>query len=248
MAARSVVDGQTGVQLPSPTLMSKELIVPEGTNIIINDTVFSDREIGRIFECLGPVILTKWIILNAEELTCNLAPQIVSGITLLFPGEGSQFIKLQLSLPGIDIPTQRIFERNKPTVCNIEIPETLVNTVVENPFSPIGIVDDVVASGQTIQQIRKSLEFKVCDRGINPKIQWGCFTWLRQKRANTEGFLMRAYIEYSKKSGIPAVNSFSTFLQDTEKGYTVTKGYALRYFSGYEQSFYDFIKGLKNRI
>lgn len=226
--------------------MSQELNVPENTNIIINDTAFSDREIGRIFVRLNPVVLTKWIILNAEELTYNLAPLITSGITLLFPGEGSKFIKSQLSLQGIDIPTLRIFERNKPTECIVNTPNELVETVVSDPFSMIGIVDDVVASGQTIQEIKRSLEFRVNTCGTDPKIQWGCFTWLRQKRADTEGFLMSTCIDYSKKSGRVAVNSFSTFLLDTEKGYAVTKGYALRYFSGYERLFYDFINGLKN--
>ena len=111
-------------------------MVPDGTNIIINDTQRKDIDVRCLFARLYRVSLAQWLILGAEELNAILAPKIATtDALLLFPGYGSQPIKYSLSLNGFDVGSKRSFVKGKPINKSIEIDPCLVYYRNASPVS-----------------------------------------------------------------------------------------------------------------
>jgi len=226
--------------------MFTELKVPESTNIIINDTPIVDSNVRYAFARLKNTALASWIILSSAELNTDLLPKITTDILLLFPGNGSQYIKSELALEGIDIGTEREFIRNKPTNCRVAIPDNLIESI-GNQRCQVAIVDDVVASGLTINTIRKSIEYKIWMSGFEPRIAWVCIPWLLQKLAIgkiDQAIKVNPCVVYSRDSSKVSVNSLSTLLEDSPKGTIVRKTYATKYFTN-GKGFLDSLTGLK---
>ena len=223
-----------GVRFSSPTLMLNELMVPDGTNVIINDTQRKDIDVRCLFARLYRVSLAQWLILGAEELNVILAPKIATtDALLLFPGYGSQPIKYSLSLNGSDIGSKRSFVMGKPISCDITVPDILIQTIKKGGRR-VAIIDDVVSTALTINTIRKTVEQKVVG------ISWFCFPWLMKKSADVnKSIKIDPCLVYYRNASPVSVNRLSRLLEDTPKGKGTRRVYAVKYFSNGERFICD---------
>ncbi len=221
-----------GVQLPSPAPMSNELIVPEGTNLIINDTPYPDDSVRSLFDDLTPVAKVKWLILSATEMTRELGAILTPallGATFLFPGEGSQYIKSRLNLEGYNIITSRRFIGNRPSSVEVQVPPPVIEAVENSPTPSVTIIDDVIATGETVESIRREVEW---DMRYPPRVlTWSVYCWLKQWSAKMPDIEVVSCIVYKRKSGRVPLNSLSTIMSTTNKGAIVRSSYAQRYFA-----------------
>jgi len=213
--------------------MATETVVPEGTNIILNDTVIPDSQVRSFFADLKPSSKVSWLIFNSIELTGQLEgslSQIASGLIFLFPGESSQPIRQQLNIPGYTVPTSRSYLGNRSTGVTAQIPPELTASA-QDAYCSLAIIDDVIATGETIATIKKSVEYQIQEQGFAPRIIWAVFALLKQKSASVSGFRrVECIVEYSRRSGRVPLNSLSTLLSNTPKGESVKNLYAQKYF------------------
>lgn len=259
-----------GVQFPSPTpMIERNIEIPENTNIIINDTDISTKRIEGEF-CGLNSSKVEFIILDTYELTAPLEIALInylsqldtSKIAILFPGNGSKSVKGRLSAQTqkeirsagykANTNTKREFVREGrsvvPILTNPGIPDKLISKILKYEVNTVTIIDDVVASGQTIQGMRMAVKATVrenipIENNYNPDIRFSfpermnvpiigfsVFTWLLQKTADTNGFEVFPTSIYKKKTGKAPVNSLSTMLYDEIKGKTVASLYSEKYF------------------
>lgn len=98
-------------------------------------------------------------------------------------------------------------------------------------FTDVVVIDDVVASGATIQAIKRVNEPWM------PGTCWHILTWVRQRSSDVTGFAsIFASVEVGEKNGRrPPINSLSTLLDRPD----VAESYATRNFAGRASTFLD---------
>lgn len=224
--------------------MSKDLIVPEGTNLIINDTQIQTKAIQEGFAFSDAKV--KFEIIDAQELS-----------RLFFPGNGAEvtrsFLEPQVAqaLLGLDVyafPASRSIENGQPTSIYTEIPEYFIRRAKNECFKNIWIVDDVVATSLTIRTIKTQVENLIGetdDEEYNPSqrfsysavkvppISWSVFSWLKQASAKIDQIASFAAIIYSRRSGKVPTNSLSTMISNTINGLEIRSSYARKYFTNF---------------
>lgn len=255
----------------------REYEVPEGTNLVINDTPIEAELVSRAMNGLR-TRLAEFVVLDRQELTNPLTSMIEKNLQannlplgIIFPGQGAQRVKEVLPKgllqdiknrgPLYDTPTKREYVDNRPQLVNANIPESLVRRIDEGEIAMIWIIDDVVATGQTIQGIRTDIKEQLAemqpeDPDYNPNqrfsypqtkipnIPFVVFTWLRQRLAKTTDFDIFNSIVYSRRSGRVALNSLSTLLNENVESQPIRKAYAVKYFS-YASEFFSLLERLK---
>ena len=209
------------------------MVIPEKTNLIINDTPLETGMVSRATKSFVGCSVDL-IVLDRQELTTPLVENIErrlqngnDSLGIVFPGQGAQQVKevlptllienMQSTGMIYDTQTSRIYKNNLPTSLNANIPRDLVEKINTKEVANIWIVDDVIATGQTIQGMRSDIieqliemqpENKNYNQGIRfsfpqikiPNTVFSSFTWLKQKSANTENFDIFASIVYFRKS------------------------------------------------
>lgn len=227
----------------------KKLEVPEGTNLIINDTSISDEVVCSAFLSTANLAKVNFQVLSANNMTDEIVQAFSStdsnNVAVLYPGEGSKPIRRAANNDGYTVNTERQFSGARATNLSIKIPRELIDAIQQKKIKRVQIRDDVVATGLTIQTIREELlsRCSVVDytdyrqdvrfsypKVSAPKIDWEVVCWLVQKSADTTGFAVTAAIEYFRKSGRVPLNSLSTLLAETQKGKIVKENYANKYF------------------
>ena len=261
-------------------MIEKEIVIPDKNNLIINDTPLKEGLINTAMKSLKSRKV-DFIVFESTELTGSLIPiirskidQQESSVAIIFPGQGSKKVKemfssdlmQELSQKGIvyETNTSRTWTGNRPQISETNIPQDLIIKLNEGAIKAVWIIDDVVASGETIQAIAGDIKYELTDmqpadpdydqsirfsssQGKTSKYSQVVFTWLKQKSAMTTGFEIYAPSTYSRRSGKVPVNSISTLLMDDQKGKTVKDLYAQKYFDKPEE-FTELIDNLKKLI
>lgn len=244
-----------GVQLPSPTLMNTE--VPFNTNLVINDTTIPDQEVRGCFSELNSLGLVTIAILSCWDMSTQISSEIISKINqntaILLPGNSSRTMLKYfnkdtkdrvLSTPTFNCRTQRTFSGNVCTNLEVSLPKKLIDQTQNRQFTSILIIDDVCASGKTIQTLKRGLLYEL--NPPIPTIGWNAIFWLLSASADINGFNCNAAINYKGKNGRVAINSLSTFLAKDIKGETVTNNYIQKYFPNLKNKFLDILNKLNS--
>ena len=258
--SRRLVEPEAGVRLPSPThMIERNITVPENTNIIINDTGNSTKSIEGNFRGLNSAKV-DFIILDTYELTYPLQISLINFLSeidirraaILFPGKGSESVKVTLSKETKNLISKSGISANtntqreyvscgrfvRPVLTNPGIPKKLVNRIIDNTIENVVVIDDVVSTGQTIQGMRLATE-----------------TMVRDKLPEDSRYDPYVRFSYPNSQTIPKI-SFSTFTWLLQKSACV-EGYTMFPTSIYERRsgkvpvnslstfLYDKIKGEK---
>ncbi len=142
---------------------------------------------------------------------------------LVYPGNGGKDImdKLDLSYihPSTNVPAKRLWQPGQdPVVCTWEVlPERHILTNIET----VVVIDDVISSGKTIEQLYVRNIWKF------PKAKWHALSLVgRPKKINGYDYLYTLNLITNSKcpeKKIP-INSISTFIEDKK----ICVDYALR--------------------
>lgn len=261
-------------------MIEREMVIPENTNLIINDTPLDTGLVSRAMRrfVTSP---TSFVVFDRQELTNSLVENIKrnlqdrrNSLGIIFPGQGAQQVKEVLPTGFVEsikstgiiynTQTSRIYKDNLPASLNADIPKDLIERINTKEITNVWIVDDVIATGQTIQGMRSDVisqlvEMQPEDKNYNPGIRFSfpqikipdtsfsAFTWLKQKSAKTENFDVFASIVYFRKSSKVSLTSLSTFLGDSDKSNDVKRSYSVKYFQD-ACEFYRFIDRLKKQL
>lgn len=228
------------------------------TNLLIPELiVFNPSSLSRILE------------MSAVKFDKELADQ---NVAVLYPKIGGLKVKDTLNINStLSKSTIDEFEvesrRSKPnTAPDVQLPEKFIEGVKGRSYDSIVIIDDVVVTGSTMSAVRNTTHFEteeIDDSSYNPSLRFGWseiritstplkwygFSWMaasREEQTNTlRGFeKIRVGMSYKGESGQPAVNSISTWVNDTIKGQAVLEAYAKKYAKDTEK-FIRFIKNTK---
>lgn len=230
--------------------------VPGNTNIIINDTNIPDEFVRVVFSRLETRGRATIEIVSGQELSESISSQIRGVVTpntaVLLPGNGSQqmlkFFDSETisSLSGkwvFPIKTQRYFNGNICTGVSVALPKKLIKNTQNRNYSSLLVIDDVCATGETIQTIRSGLLYEL-DSPL-PPLAWYAIFWLNYIKSDTSGFTANAAVNYKGEKGRVALNSLSTLISEGEKGRIVSINYAQKYFPQQEYSFLNTLSTLK---
>jgi hypothetical protein len=141
------------------------------------------------------------------------------------------------------IKAERIFENNKPKSVFFEFPKVMRDAFEFPRYKKIFVIDDVIATGMTINALKKRLNYPS---------QYIAISWFLRKPRTIEGYdCIASVLEYksSDPDSYPALNSLSTWLRTDEKGFIVRENYKKKYISprGYPRGFdkqINYIRGL----
>lgn len=231
--------------------------VPKDTNLILNDTGISDKEVRSAFAALQTARVA-FQILSAVELTEKTNAVLRQKLSeapnqsaILLPGAGAKSVasflspEILTSVPLFEIPTSRTFIGSRPARVNVTIPESLLQQIESRVVNRLVIVDDVVASGLTVNTLQEEVtaavttwDYSDYDQGLRfsfpkavaPPLEFSVVCWLLQQSARAD-LPVASAANYTKKNGKAALNSLSTWMGQTPKSQTVTKEYAGKYFS-----------------
>lgn len=181
--------------------------------IIINDLSIND---SVLYEKVFPLLKTPHFasVVNADDCVLNLAEQLqnLSDIRTLFvfPGNGAKDFFNRLAALGVNLPNSfKITARR--TWQKGQIPKVAVDwPVIENLDSirRVVIVDDVVSSGETVLQVKRSAP------DLLKQLDWQIVCWVFKHSAQDliKGEFLSAETDILAKriNGRLAINSFST--------------------------------------
>jgi hypothetical protein len=223
--------------------------VPTDVNILIND-VYLDKGTQQQ---ISSFINKRVVWLQADELTPPVQTQIDSlddGTIIIFPKNGGLKVKDNLNANGRTTCSIRVSRKPEDLAYGRIVSETeqLLDWIQTLKPQSLQIVDDVVATGATVREIKRTTE-----QAVNTTFAWAVTCWLMRYPEKTNLTPSGIYtfdqataaLVYAGQSGRHTpVNSVSTWIQDEEKGETVLKGYARKYTLS-PQAFVDFINQLK---
>ncbi len=257
--------GRLRRDFPSLYLDSLKLIDTSTTRLGIDDVWFKmGFSINDELEMLQ-LACKGWLeMYNGENLVYSLKEKLEPlfrvlnkrKTILVFPGTGSKFIKTLMQdaiceMGIVEIPTQRKVNASG-VVEGVELGEKTVfrETVANRKAENIVVIDDVIVTGSTLKTIQQAFPM----RGL----EWFGASLMMlsplQRREKTkidsgvEGYKsIIAPIIYQGITGIPAVNSLSTLIGESEKSKMVRAKYIRDYVED-EQVFLQVVDTLQNKL
>lgn len=184
-----------------------------GAIIIINDLPINN---SMLYEKIFPLLKMPHLasVVNVDDCVLNLAEQLqdLSDIRTLFvfPGNGAKDFFNRLAVLGVNFPksldifASRIWQRGHQPVVTVNW------RVIENLDSicRVVIIDDVVSSGETILQVKKS------SPDLLKRLNWQTVCWVfkhsAQDQIKKEFVSVETDILGKRINGRLAINSFST--------------------------------------
>lgn len=241
-----------------------ELNLPPQTPVLLNDINgllkpgISSEDVDQAVKILiGTTYKTENVIYAVAQsfrdslsnlVASTLADALSKNTAILWPGDGAKSVLRETlrDLPQLKtfrsffIPTVRIVENGKVT--DVTVDSTELKNDVATPYQTFLIIDDVVASGTTLNRIR---EAAVRVFGNNKLFR--AVTWFLRKPTDVNGYeSVNSVYQYSTTEGWPALNSLSTLLRTDAKGEAVREGYIkkyIRYPYGFRKQI-DYIRSL----
>lgn len=232
-----------------PALYANGVLVVDTqiTRLAIDDVSYrANSPIQDAIETLA-LACRGWIeVYDAKMLTDVLSEKLDSlfraidkGRTVvIFPGNGAQVVRdllpinILTDLSSVDVKTERRINTRTGAVEGVEIGgKTQVRELIAaTRATTIIVLDDVIATGTTLTALREAFPVR--------NIEWfgGSLLMLVQSRkkatsrSGVEGYnAIITPIAYQGTTGIPALNSLSTLIGDSEKSKTVRSKYLLNY-------------------
>lgn len=220
------------------------------TNLIINDIGINSQEQQQLQE----LTVKNLVFLDPDELSSPLRErfnQLDSGTLLVFPKNGALQVKDRLDVTNCSSAVIKVSRKQNDLLYgrNIEEPEEMLDMLATVKPEKIEIVDDVIAKGATVSEIRKYFE-----EISNQTYLWSASCWLMclpsKKNQNSSGLpdiqQVTTNVVYSGADGRQTpLNSISTWTFDQMKGQTILNQYAQRYATD-PTGFIQFINELSN--
>jgi hypoxanthine-guanine phosphoribosyltransferase len=242
------------------------LEVPPKVPIVINDIMKNQLRPGMSYRDIDCAIntffassyLNQPVYFSIEQLVEPMA-QLFQKISstfderttaVIFPGNGAQPLYKDIWKPNFlfgyanrnvfsdtDVWVQRRFENGKPKNVTVELSKGIRDAFDWPNYETVVVVDDVIASGMTLNAIKKRLEYAPYRKYNFVGISWFC----RDPTA-VEGYKnIYSVIQYKSTEGYPALNSISTLLRNDKKGGEVREAYKKKPWIKYS---YGFDKGI----
>lgn len=257
----TVLDGS----LPVSFNARYDLEVPAGTPVLLNDIngILKPEVRSRTIDQAVRILIgttfkpetalyatTQTIATSMLELVAPILAQTSPQETaIILPGEGAKAV-LRESLQGLPelslfksyfVPTERIVDNGKPVDVRVMLTD-LDLEFFEKSFRTFIVVDDVVATGKTLNVLREKLTNKSTKRKL-----FRAVTWFLRQPTQVNGYQsVESIYRYWTREGWPALNSLSTLLRTDEKGESVRAGYIkkyIRYPYGFRKQI-DYIRSL----
>ncbi len=240
----------------------ESLMVTPKTNIFIADFNLPNNVCGFIDE-LSKTSGRNIVVYDGNQLTANLVGLInqdgdfaQNQTAFLFPGKGAAQVKdyLDQEKPELmrsleeqgrifQFPCERIFKSGE--ICGVSV--NLPRNFQPKDYEKIYVIDDVIASGETLYEIARS-SYDLLPFGEKVWISIEAFSWLaldtkrRRKKtgippsiAPSSVYLIekiQSVISYdSTGDGIPPCNSLSTIAKGDQKSAAVIAGLKIKYFN-----------------
>lgn len=189
-----------------------------------------------------------WLeVYDAQDLTEALAQKmkrLLSALNprktiIVFPGNGAQAVKDLLpssfldGIATVDLPTRRIINPRTNEIEGIELENktAMREAISSRKAETIIVVDDVIVTGSTLSALKSVFPMR--------NLEWyaGALMALspvqNRRGGNSSGIegyqSILAPIAYQGTTGIPALNSFSTLVGESEKSQLVRSRYMERY-------------------
>ena len=222
----------------------KEYLLCENSNVVILDVncpPWAIKEIKKIFP--------KIIFLEGLEMSLSLEKLIKENIQkdtlLVFPGNGSNFVRKNLSNNflkenrWINVFAKRNWFPGQDPV--VRVGELIPEVYLDCSIRRIIVIDDVISSGLTMRKLYLENYWRF------PNAVWIAATWIMQfprmkASSGISGYVKTisiVIIEGSQKERVP-VNSLSTLIDEPE----IAENYAQRHLNG-SKDFLGIIKKIK---
>lgn len=241
-----------------------ELEIPPGTPILLNDInallkpginpEVVDQAvkilIGTTFKPESALyIVARSLKTETQQLASGMLASARAGRTaLIYPGEGAKSVVREtleelVEPDNIDtffVPTKRVFENGKVQKIEVTIPTELAYGIDSQKYRDIVVIDDVIASGSTLNMLFIKLWSW---RGM----RFRAISWFCRRPTDVQSYeSVQSVYRYWTSEGWPALNSLSTLLQTDKKGEAVRAGYIkkyIRYPYGFRKEI-DYIRSL----
>lgn len=244
-----------------------ELNLPPQTPVLLNDIngllkpgVTTDTVDQAVKILIGTTYRAENVVYTIAESFKNTIQKIVASVfencprretAVIWPGEGAKSV-LRETLLGFPllanicssyfVPTERIVQNGKPIEVFVNRASLPNESIVGNPFRTFLIIDDVVATGLTLQRVRETITQTFGNNKVFRAITW----FLRKPTYVPDYASVDSVYRYSTSEGWPALNSLSTLLRTDAKGEAVRSGYMkkyIRYPYGFRKQI-DYIRSL----
>lgn len=208
-------------------------------NILIQDctprfpeklNVSANEKISLLLNCPESRVTFQIIdALAATKTLAELVGQVNTSQTLvLYPGNGALSVLNYLInfeeafSEGIKVPVTRCFLGKGKYKILVDLPQNLPRN-----FEEILVIDDVVASGQTVRELACALSRRY---GMLPKMRLAC--WLILSTAEFRPYYDEVFTSWIIKGNYtsrPPINSLSCLLESQEKYDQVKVNYVSKY-------------------
>jgi hypoxanthine phosphoribosyltransferase len=262
-----------------PNLYSQdEIIVPVNVNLLINDVnldVYQQQELqslsNRQMKFLSPLELSVSLQNQLIGLTPNLTEKKVA---VLYPLQGGAIVQKNLNIENVfsnqvyiqqfAIDTKRLQPNSSPSVV---LPIPLVDQLKNKQLDTILVVDDVIVTGTTIDQIKYQIyeetdeyDYSRYEQGLRfdygeieltrLPLEWFAASWLTYAKPKVQVKTLSVFqqiytgIYYKGEKDQTPVNSLSTWIYDENKGQKVLTNYANKYTNN-PSDFTNYVNSLK---
>jgi hypothetical protein len=248
------------------------LVDPATTRLAIDDVSYRARKpLTEELAALTSSLVGELKVYDVEALAKALEPRVTSLLQekdpertlLVFPGTGANVV-LQLLMENVisdfiakngqlaKMPTKRLVNAKTGEIEGVEIVGVeVLRKGFQRSVDTIIVLDDVIASGATLDTIQAQLQI--------PSKDWYAETLMtlsplqNRKRSTTARLLFFEYyqsvqspIVYQGTTGIPPLNSLSTLIGTSEKSELVRSRYIDKYVNN-KDLFMDSIASIRNQ-
>jgi len=172
---------------------------------------------------------------ETQDLVRALSRKKLNKTLILYPGNGALSVRNYIAQvkpdfpEGIPIPVQRVKLGKGDFKVNVDLPKNLPD---DYDFSDILIIDDVIATGQTVMAVIYALARRI---GIMPKVYLASWLVLDNRDPyypNRLSYFQSVYASIAVRGSIfpnPPINSLSCLLDETGRYDRAKQEYTTKY-------------------
>lgn len=233
-----LIDAQYELEIPPgiPTLLNDiNALLKPGINPEVVDQAVKIL-IGTSFKPESALyIVAGSLKTETQQLASSMLDSTQPGRTaLIYPGEGAKSVVREtleelVEPDNVDtffVPTKRVFDNGKMSRVEVALPDELAYGIDIQKYQDFLVVDDVIATGSTLNTLREQLT----PAGIQRPMRFCSISWFCRRPTTINGYeSVQSVYRYWTSEGWPALNSLSTLLRTDEKGEAVRAGYIKKY-------------------